>query len=264
MKHVSDQLIGRYTAGDKAIPGDQLWALEVHLESCALCRGRLGGPADLLDAVWAGLEPELLRIPPVRPRNRLAALLATWATPAIVAWACMILLVTVLAAGLDLLMPHTSDTVPLVLLLAPVLPVAGVFASWSRGLDPASELVAATPRAGLQLVLRRTVAVLAVVIPVLAVAGWATGTSIAPVLLPSLAFTTGTLALGSVIGIDRAAAAIGAVWGALIIAPWIAWDHFPYALAPASEPVWALAFAAGAVVVVLRRAAFAQLRFSRT
>ena len=69
-----------------------------------------------------------------------------------VPWLAMVVGVTLVALLLDL-----SDTgsgeVSLVLLLAPVLPVLGVAASWSRGLDPAYELTASVPRAGLYLVL---------------------------------------------------------------------------------------------------------------
>lgn len=81
-------------------------------------------------------------------------------------WLAMVLAVTLLALLLDLT-ELGSGRVSLMLLLAPVLPVGGVAASWSRDLDPAYELTASTPRAGLQLVLRRTAAVLAVVIPTL-------------------------------------------------------------------------------------------------
>ena len=62
-----------------------------------------------------------------------------------------------------------------VLLAAPVLPLLGVAASWSRALDPAHELVAATPAAGLPLLLWRTLVVLAVVVPAALVAGVVTG-----------------------------------------------------------------------------------------
>ena len=70
-----------------------------------------------------------------------------WSEPLLPgAWLAMVVGVTLLALLLDL-----ADTgygeVSLVLLLAPVLPVLGVAASWSRGLDPAYELTASVPRA---------------------------------------------------------------------------------------------------------------------
>ncbi|MEC3975974.1 zf-HC2 domain-containing protein [Amycolatopsis sp. H20-H5] len=266
-EHASERLITAYVQGEQAITGDEIWALESHLESCAVCRGRLsavGPPAvtALLDSVWAGLEPELAK-PPMPRRRRWSQWLATWASPAMLSWLCMIVLVTFLAVTLDRISAGMSGDRSLVLLVAPVLPVAGVFASWARGLDPAYELIAATPRAGLDLVFRRTVAVLVVVIPLLLAAGWSTGASLMLTLLPSLAFTTGTLALGSVIGLSRAAVALVVVWVAVILAPSFTVGGLPGALQPGVLPVWGAVFAAGAVVVVARRGAYARLGSQR-
>ncbi len=107
----------------------------------------------------------------------------------------------------------------LVLLVAPVAPLLGVAAVWSAGLDPAHELVVASPRAGLYMVLRRTLAVLVVVIPALTVAGWLAGASPARWLLPCLAFTAGALALGELIGLRWAAGGLALAWTAGVIAP---------------------------------------------
>ncbi|MDT7785718.1 MAG: hypothetical protein QOF58_4137, partial [Pseudonocardiales bacterium] len=86
-EHASERLITRYADGDDTIPGDQLWALEAHLESCAGCRAKLSaGPspatAALVDGVWAQLESQLT--PPPARRRPVQAWLATWAPPAIV------------------------------------------------------------------------------------------------------------------------------------------------------------------------------------
>ncbi len=120
-------------------------------------------------------------------------------------WLAMIVLVTFVAVVLDRIGSASPDGISLVLLIAPVLPVLGVAASWGRALYPAYELTAATPRAGLPLVFRRTVAVLAVVLPCLFAAGELTGAALAQWLLPSLAFTTGTLALCELVCVTRAA-----------------------------------------------------------
>jgi hypothetical protein len=171
-------------------------------------------------------------------------------------WLAMIVLVTLLAVLFDQVWPTVLD-VTTVQLFAPVLPVLGVAASWARGLDPAYEVVTATPRAGLYLVVRRTVAVLAVVLPVLGVAGWLTGTAPALWLLPSLAFTTGTLALGGLVGISRAAYALIAVWAAILVLPTVAGQTF--ALGTGALPVWAGIFALTTVVVALHKGAFTRL-----
>lgn len=272
MSHASDQLIAGYVAGED-LPGDQLWGLEAHLETCADCRARLAAVAPVqpvVDVVWNRLavEIELSPVPfhgprpqprpePRRSRYR-RRWLATWVTPETVPWLAMAGLLTLLAVVVDPIFSTVFD-VTTVQLVAPVLPVLGVAASWARGLDPAYEVVTATPRAGLYLVARRTVAVLAVVLPVLGLAGWLSGTAPALWLLPSLAFTTGTLALGGVVGVSRAAYALIAVWIAVVVLPsWMAPGR-ALALSTGALPVWAGIFALTTVVVVLRRAAFTRL-----
>lgn len=257
MSHASAELIAGYAAGAE-LPGDRVWALEAHLESCAQCRARLAehqSPAvsALVEGVWAGLGPALDAAAPARkPRARW---LVTWVTPVMVPWVVMVLLVPVIALMFDVV----ARGVSLIALLAPVLPVLGVAASWSRGLDPAHEMVTATPRAGLFLVLRRTTAVLVVVLPVLLVAGWVTGEGFGLWLLPSLAFTTGTLALGSVVGMNRAAAVLVAVWLAVLVLPTIAHVGQTLALRPVFAPVWAGIFVLTAALTVLRRGSFSRL-----
>ncbi|MFJ7212287.1 zf-HC2 domain-containing protein [Amycolatopsis sp. NPDC098790] len=257
MTHASDELIAGYAAGDD-LPGDRLWGLEAHLETCPACRARLAAVAPVqpvVAAVWDRIAVDLR--PQPRPSRR--RWLDTWVTPAMVPWLAMIGLVTLVAVVLDQVWHVALDDVTGVQLFAPVLPVLGVAASWARGLDPAYEVVAATPRAGLYLVARRTVAVLAVVLPVLGVAGWLTGTAPALWLLPSLAFTTGTLALGGLMGISRAAYALLGVWVAVIVLPSLAAPGRAFALSIGAVPVWAGIFALTTVVVVLRRAAFTRL-----
>ncbi|MBB4688301.1 zf-HC2 domain-containing protein [Amycolatopsis jiangsuensis] len=258
MNHVPDQLLATYVAG-RELPGDKVWALEAHLETCAQCRARLAGVTTaeepgLLDAVWAGLEPRLTT-PPQPPRSRARAWLHGWATPAMVPWLAMVLLVAAITAVLT---PMFSDQVSMVQLFAPVLPVFGVAAAWSRGLDPAHELVVGSPRAGLELILRRTVAVLAPVVPILLVAGWLTGSDVGLVLLPALGFTTGTLALGSLIGASWAAGILSAVWLAALVVPATVFRS-PFGLDSASVPFWIVAIVLTAGFVVFRRGAFMRL-----
>jgi hypothetical protein len=74
--------------------------------------------------------------------------------------------------GLDPMSPRYPS---LVLLVSPIAPLFGVAAAWSRRNDPAWEILAATPHAGLGLLLRRTLAVLVLLTPVLVLVGWAAG-----------------------------------------------------------------------------------------
>ena len=252
--HASDELLRGYADGDD-LAADDLWAVEVHLESCADCRARLAADAEsitpLLDQVWAGLEPA----PEPAPARR-GRWLATWATPAMGPWLAMTVLVILLALLADLLI--SSPYPSFALLLAPIAPVAGVAAAWGRGLDPVHELVAATPRAGLQLVLRRTVAVLVVVIPLLAVTTW---TSPLRWLLPCLAFAVATLALGAFTGVRRAAVVLVGGWAALVIGPSLVTARPPAVLEPAALGVWAAVLVAAAAVVRLRAAVYTRLDF---
>lgn len=283
VEHASDRLIDGYARGDTDLAVDELWSLEAHLEACAVCRSRLAeavsagapGVAALVDTVWSGLEPRLAAATAVpRGRRRAAWLspwlsrgLSRWLTPAAAPWLAMAVATTVIALLLDTGAAGRSPTrVPLILLLAPVLPVAGVAASWARGLDPAYELTAAAPRAGLQLVLRRTTSVLAVVVPVLLAGGPLTGVTAGQWLLPCLALTSLTLALGGVIGVTPAAAVLAGVWAAVVVGPYAVTGTtgtIGVALRPDGMPVWGLLLAVGAGVVVARRDAYTVLAAHR-
>jgi hypothetical protein len=230
-----------------------VWALEVHLESCADCRARLAteatAVAPLVDEIWASIVPDTTPAAVHTTRR-----LAVWATPAMVPWLAMTVIVTLLALVADRLVAPSYPS--LALLLAPIAPVAGVAAAWARGLDPAHELVAATPRAGLYLVLRRTLAVLAVVIPLMAVATW---TSPLRWLLPCLAFTVVTLALGGFVGVCRAAIGLVVLWSAFVVGPSLVTDRLSVVFDAAALGVWAAVLVAGAVVVRLRATVYTRL-----
>ena len=228
--HASTRLIGGYAEGAE-LPDDQVWALEAHLESCAVCRARLAEAMpepvpSLVTGVWSTLAPELAGQAPAR--RRLVSRLMPWATPVMLPWFAMVVLVAAIAVLLDRTVSLDHQQVTFLQLFAPVLPVLGVAAAWAPGLDPAHELSAASPRAGLHMVLRRTTAVLVVVVPLLTLAGWLTGTTIVLSLLPCLAFTTGTLALGGLIGVRRAALALLLAWSVAVLP------------AVVNQPVWAL------------------------
>ncbi|WP_328612554.1 zf-HC2 domain-containing protein [Amycolatopsis sp. NBC_00355] len=264
MNHATDRLITGYAAGDD-LPGDQLWGLEAHLEACAQCRARLAALTPVqpvVDLVWSRLAVDIeLPSAPAHPRpvpHPKRRWLSTWVTPVMVPWLAMIVLLTLLAVVFDQFWHTVFDTTA-VQLFAPVLPVLGVAASWARGLDPAYEVVVSTPRAGLYLIARRTVAVLLVVLPVLGAAGWLTGTGVALWLLPSLAYTTGTLALGGLIGVTRAAYALIAAWAALVVLPSAVAQQQTFALTTGALPVWAGVFALTTVVVALHKGAFTRL-----
>ncbi|MEU4682243.1 zf-HC2 domain-containing protein [Streptomyces xinghaiensis] len=270
VEHASARIIEGYARGGADLAADEVWAVEAHLETCRVCRDRLSAVvgaevpavAALVDSVWSGLEPRLAVTATMPRGRRRPARLSRWMTPVMVPWLAMVVGVTLLALLLDLVGTGTgtgTGEVSLVLLFAPVLPVLGVAASWSRGLDPAYELTASVPRAGLPLVLRRTAAVLAVVVPALLVCGWVTGVMVAQWLLPCLAFTAATLALGGAVGVTRAAVVLAAVWAAVVVAPTLVTSRTAFALQTGGLPAWGLILALGIGVVIARRGAYSVL-----
>ncbi|AUI61679.1 zf-HC2 domain-containing protein [Amycolatopsis sp. BJA-103] len=264
-EHVSGQLLAGYVRGDEGLAGDEVWAIEAHLETCAECRGRLSAVSlptvsALVDDVWAGLGPKLAETGPGRSRSRWAGRLHTWVTPVMLPWLVMIILLPATGFLLDWAGFTWSRNYSFVQLFSPVLPVLGVAVSWSKGLDPAYELVTSAPRGGFYLLLRRTTAVLAVVLPMQALASWLGGDGFGGLaLLPSLAFTTGTLALGGLIGVTRAAYVLAGIWVVVVLAPAVASQGRATVLEPDLLPVWGVIFALTMAVVVLRRSAFGLL-----
>lgn len=261
MNHLPVSLLERYAAGS-----DAAWTVETHLESCATCRRVLGeiveradpGLTARLQRVEAWLAVEVGRNAQApgarhRPRRRVQS----WTAPAMLPRVLMTILVVAAAVGLDLADAAAGSRFPsLVLLVAPVAPLAGVAAAWSRRLDPAYEVVAATPRAGLDLVLRRTFAVLVVVIPALAVGGAAVDVSPATWLLPCLAFTAGALALGELIGLRQAASGLALAWAATVAAPSLTLERTPAVLDSAGRPVWLAVLVVLAALLMVRRRSY--------
>ncbi|WP_431914388.1 zf-HC2 domain-containing protein [Micromonospora carbonacea] len=261
--HPTPALLSRYATGDDGVDDVTVWAVEAHLESCAGCRALLAGAVDpaarqLLDRVAVGIAAGVDAGPgPVRRRRLrrtgVAARLLPW-----LATATALVLVAVL-------LEMVSDRMPSpVLLVAPLAPLLMVAAAWSRRTDPAWELIATTPRAGLSLLLRRALAILTAVVPVLAVAGWWTGHAPAVWLLPCLAFTAGALALGGLVGVDRAALGLAVAWSAGVITPSLVGQELPILLETRSWPGWALATVALSAAVLLRATDHSRLRADRS
>ncbi|BFU45105.1 zf-HC2 domain-containing protein [Krasilnikovia sp. MM14-A1004] len=260
--HPSQALLGRYADGGDGLDEAGVWSIEVHLETCADCRARLAGCATadtraLLERVAAGLDRDITVGPaPARRPRPWSAVQRRWLAWTLLPWLTM----TVSVLGCAVLLQSLQPGLPsLVLLLAPVAPLPGVAVAWSRRQDPAWELVAGTPAAGATMLLRRTLTVLAVVVPVLALAGARTGTALALVLLPCLAFTAGALALGTFVGVHRAATLLGTVWALAVVLPSVARTHVPVVLAPGSVLVWALVTAALAGLAATRATSFRRL-----
>jgi hypothetical protein len=240
--HPHPAVIARYADRESGLDEVTVWSLEVHLQECADCRARLAGGArdddrSLLARVAAELDREIAAGPPPVRRRRWSPVRNRWLVARLVPWLIMTVAVLGCAVLLQALLP---DVPSLVLLLAPVAPLPGVAIAWSRRHDPAWELIAGTPAAGLAMLLRRTAAVLAVVVPVLALASTRTGVSLAVALLPCLAFTAATIALGAFVGVRHAATGLSVVWALAVIVPAVVRADLPAVLEPGSYPVWLL------------------------
>ncbi|GAA3498133.1 hypothetical protein GCM10019016_052360 [Streptomyces prasinosporus] len=175
----------------------------------------------------AGLPVRARPWPRRWPSARPGAVRVLWALgPAVRgAWLPAVLLVAVGAVALA----HgggLANARPWLLALAPVVPVAGVALSYGPHADPMHEITAATPSAGLRLVLTRTAAVLAVSLPLLTLAGALLPSTGAPNaaawLLPGLALTLASLALAGYVGLRAATAVTGGGWLCAVLGPVLA------------------------------------------
>lgn len=260
--HPSLAQIDRYAAGDPGLDEPTVWAIEVHLEDCADCRARLAGSTTVdtravIARVATALDREIAATPAPAARSwSWSVLRHRWFVGTLLPWLAMTAVALACAALLGALWTGLPS---LVLLIAPLAPLPGVAVAWHRRADPAWELIAATPGAGLTMLLRRTAAVLAFVVPALALVGAGTGVSLALMLLPCLAFAAAALLLGTLVGVRRAAIGLMATWTLVVIAPSLAVARMPVVLAAESARGWALATALLTVMALLRVDGFRRL-----
>ncbi|WP_353942596.1 zf-HC2 domain-containing protein [Streptomyces sp. HUAS MG91] len=278
--HVTGGAAARYVDG--TLPEPDCWSVERHVESCASCAARVSGAARAGAAapVLAGVRAALLadvrapapvRVPAARRLGRL-----WWSVGPALRGPWLIALFAVAAGALGLGYGAGFDGAgPLLLALAPVVPVAGVAVSYGRHADPLHEIAAASPSGGLRLVLVRTLAVLAVSLPVLTAAGLLlpaahqAGPGPAAWLLPALALTLAALALGGWVGCRAATGAVGAGWVAAVAVPTAAVPRAAtarlaeqlslYFDSPAARAGWAAALVVSAALIAVRRSAYDRL-----
>jgi hypothetical protein len=214
--HLDPELIRRYVEG--AVGPELAVSAEAHLMACAACRAALTRHVDTgrAAAIWAEVVD---RVDAPRPRliervlvflrvseatARLVATTPTLRGPWLAAMAG-VLAFAVVAAQTDERWLRTF------LVVAPLVPLAGVAVAFASGLDPTREIGLATPYPGLRLLLIRTTAVLAVTVPIALAAGLALpgpAWMAAAWLLPAAGLTSAALALT---GRLRPVAAVGVV-----------------------------------------------------
>ena len=245
---IAPELVAGYASG--ALDGVAAWSVETHLPGCGPCRSALAteldqlrlarnrsillaraalpapGPAERL-ATSCGIPAHVWRLLAVTPSLRRswlagvalvlaaaigAARLIAAAGPAATAAGQPI---TQLGAG----WPALSAGLLPFLVLAPLLPLAGVAVAFHRRLDPAADLAIAAPVSGIWLFFVRSVAVIGTALAPTIVAALALpGGDWLPLLvvLPALAVSSAALALGTLTGPVSAAIATGVGWVVLV------------------------------------------------
>jgi hypothetical protein len=145
------------------------------------------------------------------------------------------------------------------LIVAPLLPVAGVAAAFGRELDPTWEITAAAPGGGFHLLLVRASAVFATTLAVAAAAclalpasSWTTAAWV----LPAFALTLASLALSTYTSPERAAIAVAVTWVVVVLASAQETRALLSAFGPSGQLALAIVAFASAVLLTQRRDSF--------
>jgi hypothetical protein len=222
--HAGAELLDRYAASGL---DDVLAAsVEAHLIRCAHCREALGRTSqaatlhaslgriwerveDRVDPIERGLIERLLTragVPEHSSRLLAATRSLRFSWFAAMAVALGFAVFAARAGSMGLL---------LFLVVAPLVPLAGVAVAYGPGVDPAYEVGVAAPMRSFRLLLVRSTSVLVTSLTLAGIASLALPQldwSAAAWLLPSLGLTLSSLALSTYIGPVRAATGVGGVW----------------------------------------------------
>src|SRR3954447_1888348 len=243
-------------------------SIETHLVACAGCRDLVAttvedSDGDRLGRVWLEivdvaeapaplLAERMLRRLGTRPDT--ARLLA--ASPSLrLSWITGVAVVLAMAAASS----HTGRYgLALFLALAPVLPVAGVAASFGPAVDPTYEVTVASPYSSTRLLLLRSLAVVLTTLTLTAVgaAFLPDQRAAAAWLLPALGLTTGTLALSTRVEPLRAGIAMAVVWFAVTIPALRPGEHPLLPTAALVQVISGIVFVVALAIVLSRRADF--------
>jgi hypothetical protein len=224
--HADDVLLAGYVAGAASQVNGA--SLEQHLMRCAACRARIAAhlPAAPLEQVWSRIR-EQAEAPPPSPVQRMLlrlrvpesdALLVAAAPSLRSSWlfgllACMGFVALAAKFG-------GNQGLAFFLLVAPLVPVAGVALAYGPDVDPAYEVALVSPYPAARLVLVRTVAILTTSLPVVAATSLLVpllGPAAVTWLLPALAFSVLVLAASTWFRPVQVAAALGLGWAAAVM-----------------------------------------------
>ena len=242
-------------------------SLEAHLLTCDRCRDGVATSttADAIDRLWGGVVDTIdtphrsaverlllaLRVP-----EHLARLLM--ATPSLrLSW----LVAEALALGFAVIAANGTSgqdeelVLFLFLVVAALLPVAGVAVAFGPGIDPTYEVAAAAPMPADRLLLIRAAAVLASSVSITALAALALpdlDAIAAAWLLPALGLTAATLALGTWVRPLVAAASVALTWVLFAAAAAVSTQDRLAAFRPAGQVACLAVIAASAAVLAHR------------
>lgn len=221
--HVEPKMMEAYASG--LADDSRAFSIEAHLMSCETCRGSLGQHVDrrVLDDLWTKVN-DTVRRPTAGPVERLlvalgindhTARLLSATRSLSLSWFLAIAVAFTFAVAAA----HSGDRGFIVfLVVAPLLPLAGVAAAYGPGVDPTYELGLASPMRSFDLLLIRAAAVLVTTVLVGAVAALAlpelNWTAVAW-LLPALGLVTAALALATFVAPLSAAAIVTIAWVAV-------------------------------------------------
>ena len=267
--HADPGTLADYSGG--TLDDVQATSLEAHLLTCDRCRNALASaaPTEMMDRVWGGVVETIdaprrsiverlllaLRIP-----EHVARLLV--ATPSLrMSW----LVAEALALGFAVIGANGASArdedvaLFLFLVVAALLPVAGVAVAFGPGVDPAYEIGAAAPMRADRLLLIRAAAVLVTSMSITALAALALpglDAIAAAWLLPALGLTVATLALGTWLRPFVAAGVVALGWVAVAAGAAVsAQDRFAV-FRPAAQVACLIVIGASGVVLAHRHTVY--------
>jgi hypothetical protein len=224
--HADASVLAAYVSGSlDAVNGA---SVEQHLIACGQCRGAIAGLVDsgdlttgwdrVQDAVERPSLPAPIRLARALGLREPTAVLLTASASLRTAWVSS----SVVALGFAFLASRLAEDDVLwpFLLIAPLIPVLGVAASYGPATDPLETLIITSPYGRARLILVRTLAVLTASLPVAFLLGLALPGPqwvAAAWLGPAIAMIPVLLALASFVGPRLAGSAVAIGWSALVL-----------------------------------------------
>jgi hypothetical protein len=265
--HASTAVLDRFARDPAGLDAATAASVETHLVACAECRSAVARAADpsLAAGTWGAIADRIDRprgswfertLQRIGLRSRTARLAS--ATPGLrlsgLAAVAMLTTVAVVTA-------RRIDAAGPFLVLAPIVPLASVALTFLPAADPAGETGVATPVHGTGLLLQRAMASLALALVALTAGSLllpGLGHAPATWVLPALALSAGSLALGTWIRPARAVVAMAVAW-AVVVWTCQLLDDFDrpvgdLVLFTAPGQIVALAVTAATAAVLVRRA----------